>query len=1188
MLIAGRYELKQKLGEGGMGQVYLAYDKVKKRECAIKLLTTTEGVSDENRKRFIREILILSGISHPSIVKFFESGEHGNSFYYTMEYINGESINSQKNKLGIIIDYLIQVTSALGELHKKGIVHRDIKPGNILVSDGKAMIVDFGIAHHQADSARLTRTGNVIGTASYMAPEQVMGREIDGRLDIYSLGVVLYELLTGVTLFAGGDIVAQIYKIIEEQPKLPRIIDPEIPKELEKICMKCLQKNPDQRYKNTTGLIIALKNFQKGIKTEGVTMISTSSKKYSIFGREKIIENLKSLLDSITTGESHSLQLIGSNGMGKSRMLAELQSMALSKKIKYLSCNPEFIIEGVSAISNLLAEMSQYDITPDLEKVKAHAGLIRLISPHFADKLGLPSDAKSQKEEAKAEIIAELILKSFEGRTVVFGFENNLDQFSLAVMEEMVKRKASGKLIVSAIEHGVTNAFEESITLTLLTKRQLASLAHEVLGHQVSVFELDALVKRTDGNPMFAIELLKSSKKSDKDITVTSLPQSITDILASKFRNLSKDPREILIKMSLIGKPLPMSDLKAIVRYPDKLFGSSITRLINDGLVKERNIGKELYFIVSGVISDTVMIEVKSETKQRYSLELAGTLEIVDSEKYALEIGEHYIISGRFEKGVNFVAIAGLTAIQSMNQINTKRATDLFLDRVEELQDINTKVKAYLCLIGYYRQLGDLKKTMYYLDLVGNFKGVEHVDVVTRREFLITQYILSVRNIPTRKLLSITEELLKISGSDAPLRSQYMAFTLRGSAFLRNRNPEEALKWDKKALEVAEKTKNSNDWCGAINNLALGNIELGKYDKAIEYLEKLRLYAEKNYEIYFISSALINLAHLHSHQKDWDKAREHFNEAFEFTIKHKQYSASNYCLLQLTQIGLILLRLDDARESINKNIELHKIFNMSIDGYIGVIERLICLAILDDDKKLIEKYNKQMNEIGLSLNNPEYGSNKYISQVEYALAKLDYKKAISVCKKFDALYGELGDSPTLLGNQILLVLWESFVSVYTWKTQKASTLFEKAKKLYEKDDLKNNLWISRVMDIVTLANEIADVRRAYGGISKIIGSDKRRESVTKTFSDLCKSVVMDKDKWGDTFFFFWPRLTWMIGNFALWLSGTDKNHPGLEKIMKDAIEILKNTVKYLKNNKLKAYIKELEEQRRELAWKLKK
>ncbi len=1188
MLIAGRYELKQKLGEGGMGQVYLAYDKVKKRECAIKLLTTTEGVSDENKKRFIREILILSGISHPSIVKFFESGEYGNSFYYTMEYINGEPINSKKSKLGVLIDYLIQVTSALGELHKKGIVHRDIKPSNLLVSDGKAMIVDFGIAHLQTDSARLTRTGNVIGTASYMAPEQVMGREIDGRLDIYSLGVVLYELLTGVTPFAGGDIVAQIYKIIEERPKLLRIIDPEIPKELEKICMKCLQKNPDQRYKNTDELITALKNFQKGIKTEEVTMISASSKKYSIFGREEIIDRVKGLLDSIMTGESHSLQLAGSEGMGKSRMLVEFQSMTLSKKIKYLSCNSEFIIEGVSAISNLLAEMSQYDITPDLEKVKAHAGLIRSLSPPFADKLGLPDGIKNHKEEAKAEIIAELILESFKGRTVVFGFENNLDPLSLAVMKEMVKRKATGKLIISVTEHEITDTFTESIILTPLTKRQLASLAHEILGHQVSAFELDALVGRTDGNPMFATELLKSSKRSDKDITTTSLPRSITDIFVSKFRNLPKEPKEMLVKMSLIGRPLPMSHLKAIARYPDKLFSSSVTRLINDGLVKERNIGKELYFIVSGIISDIVIIEVRSQKREKYSLELASTLEIIDSEKYTLEIGEHYILSGQLEKGVNFVATAGLTAIQSMNQVNTKKATDLFINRVEELQDINTKVKAYLCLIGYYKQLGDLKKTMHYLELVENLKGVGHVDIATRREFLITQYILSVRNISARKLLSITEELLKISGAGAPLRSQYMAFTLRGSAFLRNHNPEEALKWDKKALEIAEKTKNSNDWCGSINNLALGNIELGKYDKAIEYLETLRLYAEKNYEIYFISSALINLAHLYFHQKNWGKAREHFMKALEFTTKHKQYNASSYCLLQLTQIGLILMQLDDARESINKNIELHKIFNMSIDRYVGVLERLICLAILDDDKQSIEKYNKQMNEIGLSLNNPEYGSNKYISEVEHALAKLDFKKAISVCKKFDALYGKLDDSSALLGNQILLILWESFVSVYTWKTQKAGTLFESAKKLFKRDDLKNNLWVSRVMDIVTLANEVANSKRAYGGISKIIGSDRRRELVTKTFSDLCKSVVTDKDKWGDTFFFFWPRLTWMIGNFALWLSETDKNHPGLDKIMKDAIEILRNTVKYLKDNNLKAYIKELEAQRRELVWKLKK
>ena len=266
---AGRYEVVRELGRGSMGVVYQGYDPVIGRTVAIKTMLT-EGLTSQEfqefRARFQREARAAGVLSHPNIVNVFDYGEDSGILYLIMEYLEGKSLEKLvegQNILPIetIIPIYDQVCSALDHAHQHSIVHRDIKPANIMILDnGLVKVTYFGIAKMM--SMGMTQAGQVLGTPNYMSPEQVKGRQIDGRSDIFSLGIILYDLVTGEMPFAGQNITTVIYKIINENPIPPRELDATIHPGLSYVICKALAKSPDERYQTCRELAYDLKNFK--------------------------------------------------------------------------------------------------------------------------------------------------------------------------------------------------------------------------------------------------------------------------------------------------------------------------------------------------------------------------------------------------------------------------------------------------------------------------------------------------------------------------------------------------------------------------------------------------------------------------------------------------------------------------------------------------------------------------------------------------------------------------------------------------------------------------------------------------------------------------------------------------------------------------------------------------------------
>jgi len=255
-----RYILDKELGRGGMGVVYLAKDKQLDRQVALKFLGSLVDQSEEFRQRFIREARTAAKINHPNIVSIYDISASEGKAYIAMEFVEGPSLFQLIQKKKALepreaVNYMVQTCGALQAIHDSGIVHRDIKPDNIVIAKGGLVkLMDFGLAKQEDN--RLTNPNMVMGTPSYMSPEQALGKEVDGKADLYAMGLVLYEMLTGEVVFISGDV---IKRQLEEMPDKLSSLKPGVPPELDEIALKMVAKDPADRYQTGDEIIAALR-----------------------------------------------------------------------------------------------------------------------------------------------------------------------------------------------------------------------------------------------------------------------------------------------------------------------------------------------------------------------------------------------------------------------------------------------------------------------------------------------------------------------------------------------------------------------------------------------------------------------------------------------------------------------------------------------------------------------------------------------------------------------------------------------------------------------------------------------------------------------------------------------------------------------------------------------------------------
>ena len=263
----GQYRIVERIGQGGMATVYKAYQANLDRFVALKVLPPQHAQTPGYRERFFREAKAVARLSHPNILPIFDIGIEADLSYIAMKYVPDRSLRDimgEPMRLETVCRYLDQIAGALDHAHGSGIIHRDIKPGNLLLEGDRVFLVDFGIAKILEESVALTFTGEIMGTPFYISPEQASGKPVDQRTDIYSLGIVVYQMVTGEVPYKGETPYGVIFRHINDPLPLPREHRPDLPESVERVILKALAKNPDDRYQKAGLMAEALREAVQG------------------------------------------------------------------------------------------------------------------------------------------------------------------------------------------------------------------------------------------------------------------------------------------------------------------------------------------------------------------------------------------------------------------------------------------------------------------------------------------------------------------------------------------------------------------------------------------------------------------------------------------------------------------------------------------------------------------------------------------------------------------------------------------------------------------------------------------------------------------------------------------------------------------------------------------------------------
>jgi serine/threonine protein kinase/tetratricopeptide (TPR) repeat protein len=570
----GRYSLLTKLGEGGKGVVYRAHDNTLDRIVAIKLLKG-ESFDEETYARFTREAQAAARLTHPNVVSTYDMGKEGNRYFLVMEYVKGTSLGGlmeSHREEGLdpshAVPIAMDVCRALRYAHSEGVVHRDVKPENIMITqDGTTKLMDFGLAR-AVDKSRLTKDGMMIGTPAYMAPENALGRESDARTDLYSLGCVLYEMLTGRPPFRTEDSLKLIYSQINDIPVSPSRVNPHIPASLEQIILRLLAKNPNDRFQSAADLLRALEVARQSVEGKAIrgqtsspiSQLESVSRKQirtppesrkvlTLIDRESEMEALKKFVDRTLGGEGGLVLLSGEAGIGKTRLAEEAKTYATLRGMRTLS-GKSVMGEGASAYApfiEMVREFIRESQAQSLQKALGnYADQVSRLVPDLTERFGgsssnmrapLPSlstDPSRFLEVADPrflEGITQFFVNISEGSPLLLLIDdlNWADDASIRLLQHLT-RNMKGKFIAILGAYRDTDVRDDSTFSQLLldlnrerllntihlkpfevgsVTRMMAETFGETDEQQTSEFH-DLIFEKTGGNPFFIEEVLRS------------------------------------------------------------------------------------------------------------------------------------------------------------------------------------------------------------------------------------------------------------------------------------------------------------------------------------------------------------------------------------------------------------------------------------------------------------------------------------------------------------------------------------------------------------------------------------------------------------------------------------------------------------------------------------------------------
>jgi predicted ATPase len=742
-LASGRYLIRRPIGQGGQKKVYLARDERLDRDVVIALLKT-DDLSTESVPRLIREAQAMARLgSHPNIVTVYDIGDEEGRPFIVSQYVEGGSVSdllkaADKHRLPFdqVIRIGSQICQALVHCHSQGIIHRDLKPGNVWLSqDGTAKLGDFGLAV-SADFSRITLEGALVGTVVYMPPELMLGHQADSRSDLYSLGVMLYEAVTGRPPFLGDQFVAIISQHINSPPVAPSWHNPEVPQALETLILRLLAKTPDERPASAAEVAKALAAVGSSAPALAERAVQQDAKSLSrlaagvFIGREQETKQLHVALNETLAGKGHLFMLVGEPGSGKTRMTEQLATYARLCNAQVLtgSC---YEGEGAPAFWPWLQIIRSYAQELEPEKLLSIMGpgaadIAQVVSEIRERLPDLPPPPPLEPEQARFRLFDSVttFLKNaskLQPLVVILDDLHWADKPSLLLLQFLARELKDACILVIGTyrdmelgrQHPLSQTLGElsrqglsaRIVLRGLTEQDVARFIEMTTGIKPPENLVRTVYQQTEGNPFFLSEIVRllvvEGQLERPQVTSSSsirIPEGVREVIGRRLDQLSDECNRILTTASVIGREFSLDALEPL----SDVSGDQLLELLDEAMaarvINEMPQAIGQYSFVHALIRETLYDEISTARRVRFHRRIGEVLEKLyanNPDSHLTELAYHFFQAspaGNSDKAIDYAIRAAKRATsllayeEAAGHYERARAVTELQEEVDEAQ----------------------------------------------------------------------------------------------------------------------------------------------------------------------------------------------------------------------------------------------------------------------------------------------------------------------------------------------------------------------------------------------------------------------------------------------------------------------------------------------------------------------